>query len=83
MKKDKCYYTIYKTKCEHNVIFQGHWKAVARYERSQDVKIFLKKRKVMHRYVGCAFYQTEPDSIGCYDLYKIDVHFELEKEEKK
>lgn len=83
LKKGECLYTIYKTRSQYGNVLWNDWKAVASYERASDVRTFLKIKKVLARYQGCTHYYTETDSMGCFDIYKVDAHINLEESDSK
>lgn len=57
----------------------GEWSTVATFKKIKDVRNYLVEKGVVKKFGG---YQTEPDQMGCYDWYKVEVFFNFEDKTK-
>jgi hypothetical protein len=65
-------YHVLKSRFEYGGPFAGSWINVSSFERIEDVETFLRIKKATVKKFDTR-YETEPDSMGCFDLYRIEV----------
>jgi hypothetical protein len=61
-------YHVFKAKFEYG----GSWINVSSFERIEDVETFLTIKKATKKIFDTR-YETEPDSNGSFDMYRIEV----------
>jgi hypothetical protein len=65
-------YHVLKSRFEYGGPFPGSWINVSSFERIEDVETFLRiKKAVIQKFE--TRYETVPDSMGNFDLYRIEV----------
>jgi hypothetical protein len=65
-------YYVYQSRYLYGGPFPGTWVPIGAYKRIEDVETLLKlKKAIINKFE--TRYETAPDEMGCFDMYRVEV----------